>query len=331
MFVSSTLHHPQLTTYPPYLIATKAMTCSQSQTFTLFLRLPPELRIQIWTYALTLPTVYTATLAAPLAVHKGGPLPHHRSIRLSCISPGCSTSSCPPAQLISLSCLEARHAMKHIYKRPLRGPILDSPAVGGGWWVYLENAVIIFPNPQDALAVLDRLGSEISRFRHVVLAWEGWRTQPRVASRLANSCPGLETIIVQRMEEREEAGDKEVVSISSTGTVSRSWLWGRGTRQARVLDVDERMAGVYSELAGREVGGAGDEREGGWEDYDAWVYWRSILQYFGKVEVVPRLYVLAPDEVARRWTVAESIVGAETGKRPVVRAEASYDNKSSGR
>ncbi|KAB5585977.1 hypothetical protein GE09DRAFT_1181094 [Coniochaeta sp. 2T2.1] len=281
------------------------MTSSQHQTFTPFPRLPPELRIQIWTYALTLPTVYTATLTQPLAVHEGGPLPQHRSIRLTCISS--PTSGPPPPLSVSLTCREARHTMKHLYKRPLRGPILDSPAVGGGWWIYLENAVVVLPDPQDALAVLDRLGSEVSRFKHVALAWEGWRTHPRVALRLANSCRELRTMIVQRMEEVEAEGDKEVVYVSSTGTVSRSWLWGGGTRRARVLDVDGEMAEYYAELAAREV--REGEREGGWEDYDAWVYRRSILQYFGEAQTVPRLYALAPDEATRRGRIAEGLVG----------------------
>jgi hypothetical protein len=239
--------------------------------FSLFSMLPAELRIQIWTEALTIPTVWAVVLTKPQAVYDGGPLQHRRSIRLTCVG----TSP----HLAGLSCKEARDVMERIYKRPLVGPFTEAAVRTGVHWVYPETAVVTFVNSEDSLAILDCLDAEISRFRHVALVWGNWRTQPLTCVRLAKSCRALRTLIIQRAE--AEISRTWVSTLLRPSTLHEKM-------QPVVLKLDPVTAAHYAALTrydGAEIGDA---------EPSAATYRKSILQYFE--ESAPRLHVLAPGQ-----------------------------------
>lgn len=240
-------------------------------TFTRFPALPAELRIQIWTEALTESSVWAAALTKPRNVHDGGPLPDHRSISMNC------DGSSP--HLVAFSCREARAVMQRIYKRPLRGPIMEA-TVQGAYWIHLDKAVITFVNSHDSLAILDRFGSEIAGFQHVVLVWQDWTTQPRTCMRLAKSCPALRTVIVQRVESPKNR------PYSSTST-TKCYVADAPV----LLDLDAKIAARYSALAEYDGPELGDS------DADTVRLRKSVLQYFA--DSPPRLHILAPDEIAK--------------------------------
>jgi hypothetical protein len=242
------------------------------EAFTCFPSLPAELRIQIWTEALTVSSVWTAVLNKPRNVHDGGPLPHRRSISMSCVGPS--------PHLVGLSCREARDVMERIYKQPLQSSTMEASVRCGVYWIHLEKAVIALVNSQDSLAILDRFGADISRFQHVALVWEEWRTQPQTCVRLATSCPALRTVVIQRMEA------KNLIWIS---TLLRPSI---PKADPVVLELDAMTAAHYAALAQSE-----SPRLGGAES-DTAMYRESILQYFG--ESPPMLHILAPSEVAQQ-------------------------------
>lgn len=248
------------------------MTASMASigSFTRFPALPAELRVQIWTEALTESSVWAAALTKPRNVHDGGPLPDHRSISMNCVGPS--------PHLVALSCKEARAVMYWVYKQPLRGPIMEA-TVQGAYWIYLDNAVVAFVNSQDSLAILDRFGAEIARLQHVVLVWQDWTIQPRTCMRLAKSCPALRTVIVQRVESPKKR------PYSSTST-TKCYVADTPV----VLELDAMTAARYSALAEYDGPELGDS------DADAVALRKSILQYFA--DSPPRLHILAPDEIA---------------------------------
>ncbi|KAJ9164986.1 hypothetical protein NKR19_g794 [Coniochaeta hoffmannii] len=255
-----------------------------TESFAPFRKLPAELRIQIWTEALTVPSIWAVALNNPKNVHDGGPPPHRRSIRMTCVG----TSP----HLVGLSCKQAREVMERIYKSPLRGPIMEA-TVAGVYWIYLERAVITFVNSQDSLAILDRFGAEISRFQHVALVWENWRTHPLTCVRLANSCPALRTLVVQRVD--AETSRTWVSSLLRPSTLCEKVA-------PVVLELDAATAAYYVALAmheGPEIGAA---------DSDTLTYRKSILQYFG--QSLPRLHILSPGEIAERGASADASLSA---------------------
>ncbi|KAH8907205.1 hypothetical protein BR93DRAFT_928079 [Coniochaeta sp. PMI_546] len=250
-----------------------------TRSFTRFPDLPAELRIQIWTEALTVSSAWALVLNKPRNVYDGGPLPHRRSISMTCVG------SSP--HLVGLACREARDVMERIYKRPLRGPVLEA-TVRGVHWIHLDKAVLAFVNSQDSLAILDRFGAEISRFQHVVLVWQNWTTHPQTCMRLAKSCPALRTVIVQRVESPRNR------PYSSTST-TQCYMADAPV----LLKLNAMTAAHYTALArydGPEFGGA---------DPDTVLLRKSILQYFA--DSPPRLHILAPNEVSQRLI---SVVGS---------------------
>ena len=246
-----------------------------TESFTPFTKLPAELRIQIWTEALTVPSVWAVVLKKPKNVHDGGPLPHRRSIRMTCVGPS--------PHLAGLACKEAREVMERTYKNPLRGPIMEA-TVAGVYWIYLEKAVIALVDSQDSLAILDRFGAEISRFRHVALVWENWRTHPMTCVRLAASCPALRTLVVQRAEAE--------TTRTWVSTLLRPSTLCEKVRPV-VLELDAATAARYVALAHRHEG-----PEVGAVDADPLTYRKSILQYFG--QSLPKLHILSPGKIAER-------------------------------
>lgn len=260
------------------------------ESFTIFPNLPAELRIQIWTEALTVSSVWATGLDKPMNVYDGGPLPHHRTISMTCVGPS--------PHLIGLSCREARDVMERIYEQPLQRSVTE--AIGRGlYWIHLEKAVIALVNSQDSLAVLDCFGAQISRFQHVVLVFENWRTHPQTCMRLAKSCPALRTVIVQRVE-----ADANRAMVSSLLRPSNP-----RADEPVILDLDAITAAHYAALAkdeGPELGSM---------DADTMRYRKLILQYFGDLD--PKLHILAPDEVSQRGSFVEGLPTGPHGHQSI--------------
>ncbi|OIW27474.1 hypothetical protein CONLIGDRAFT_671258 [Coniochaeta ligniaria NRRL 30616] len=255
---------------------------ADTESFTRFPNLPPELRIQIWTEALTVTSVWVAVLREPSNVHGGGTLRSRRSISMTCVGPS--------PHLVGLSCREARDVMERIYQRPLRGPIMEATS-RGVHWIYLDKAVITFVNPQDSTAILGRFGAEISRFRHVALVWGSFCFYFHSCTRLAHSCPALRTIIVQHVELPENR------PYSSTSTTQRY------VADSPVLwELDTATAAHYAALLEYTT------PEPGGTDAHIVRLRKAIFDCFG--DSAPTLHVLAPDGTVFRSRAPPHLVSS---------------------
>lgn len=149
--------------------------------FTCFRALPPELRLKIWSEALSAPSVW---------------VPDHNASRPVGQAP----------YLAGLACRESRQLLERLYVKPLpRGP----PGGSGVDWVNLETAVVYLGD--GAMKALDALGAgELARLRHVALRWRQFGRLARACQRLAAECPALRTIIVEREGDGSAGDDVEV-------------------------------------------------------------------------------------------------------------------------
>lgn len=152
--------------------------------FTCFANLPPELRFQVWTLALTAGAVWAAN-SVPAK---------HRPDSMAFVGPS--------PRLAGLACKEAWRLMEQIYDRPVKG----LSRCGEGTWVGLDHTVIALGPSQDTVALLDRFSADdLSRFQHVAVQWRTWASLVRNCIRLAQSCPALRTLIIQRIEPDAQA------------------------------------------------------------------------------------------------------------------------------
>ncbi|KAF6833928.1 hypothetical protein CPLU01_05223 [Colletotrichum plurivorum] len=153
-----------------------------TDTFTLFGALPSELRLKIWSEALSERCVWAAVFDADgeaglsAMVHVGA-APH----------------------TAGLACRESRRLLEESYFKPLRVPEL---AAGGVYWVDFERTVV-WLGQSEACAVytvLAAFGKDVlSRIRHVaVLSVNIKASAMKVFFPLYTLCGGLRTIIVQR-------------------------------------------------------------------------------------------------------------------------------------
>ncbi|KAL2203602.1 hypothetical protein CC79DRAFT_1062558 [Sarocladium strictum] len=146
--------------------------------FTCFAHLPPELRFQIWTMALTAEAVW----AANKVTLEGRP------DKMTFIGPS------PP--LAGLACKEAWHLMEQVYARPVQGRSGEK-----GTWVGLGYTILALGRTQNRVTLLDHFSADDSlRIQHVAVHWTTWGRLVRDCMRLAKACPALQTLIIQRME-----------------------------------------------------------------------------------------------------------------------------------
>jgi len=102
-----------------------------TENFTCFTMLRPELRIQIWTEALTVPSVWVAVLNKTGGGLEGTSEATRASITLQCV--GYSP------HLAGLSCSEARGVMIQVYQQPLR-----ESSIHGVYLIKLDTCVLVF-------------------------------------------------------------------------------------------------------------------------------------------------------------------------------------------
>ncbi|KXH67092.1 hypothetical protein CSAL01_01369 [Colletotrichum salicis] len=153
--------------------------------FTLFGALPPELRLQIWTEALSVSSVWSADRKAT-----------ETSKDNTSHLPPIMTHIGPAPYLAGLACKESRRLLERLYAKPIHGP-RQSAASGAVHWIDLQNTVVSLGDHRSAGALLDSFPAEdLARFRHVVLQSSQFSDMARLCQRLANSCSGLRTIII---------------------------------------------------------------------------------------------------------------------------------------
>lgn len=155
---------------------------SHLESFALFQALPPELRMKIWSDALSERTVWAA---------------------VSRDSGGCSSWAMAyvgqAPYLAGLACRESRRLLEKLYTSPLRGPGLATSF--GACWVNLESTVVYLGSSYNATELIEAFSVDgLARFRHVALQWYQFDRLARTCQRLAETCPALRTIIIQRGE-----------------------------------------------------------------------------------------------------------------------------------
>ncbi|KAF6844847.1 hypothetical protein CMUS01_00644 [Colletotrichum musicola] len=164
-----------------------------TDTFTLFVALPSELRLKIWSEALSERCVWAAVFDADGEARKPKGL-------IPGLSAMVHVGAAP--YTAGLACRESRRLLEESYSKPLRVPEL---AAGGVYWVDLERTVV-WLGQSEACAVytvLAAFGKDVlSRIRHVaVLSINIKASAMKVFFPLYTLCGGLRTIIVQRGED----------------------------------------------------------------------------------------------------------------------------------
>lgn len=153
--------------------------------FTCFGALPPELRLQIWTEALSVPSVWAVNRKAPETNNANT---SHLPLIMNHVGPA--------PYLAGLACKESRRLMGQLYAKPIHRPT-HSAARSAIHWIDLQKTVVSLGDYRSAGALLDAFTFEdLARFRHVVLQSSRFSDMARLCQRLANSCPGLCTIII---------------------------------------------------------------------------------------------------------------------------------------
>lgn len=171
------------------------MTAPES--FPHFRSLPTELRLKIWTIALTVPSVWTID---PIFQCEDLTTAQ-RVARLTCV--GASP------HLAGLSCAEARAEMKRLYKRSFvpGHPQLERKD-RRAYWIHLDSAIIALTFPSDARAfAMSCPLSELARLRHIVLPRNPWGWDlscpwsfEETCDELQRSRGALRTLIVKNLD-----------------------------------------------------------------------------------------------------------------------------------
>lgn len=158
--------------------------------FRRFGSLPPELRIQIWEDALSVPTIW-APVFDDDPYSDLWPYPHPKSMKFIG----------PAPYLVGLACRESRWLLERLFmKVSLESPGPSAPL--GAYWVRLDRTVIHFGEAIEALAALHCFDRNlVSGIQHITLQYTTTSRQryyalKSVCLRLAASCPDLRTIII---------------------------------------------------------------------------------------------------------------------------------------
>ncbi|KAF6833934.1 hypothetical protein CPLU01_05229 [Colletotrichum plurivorum] len=151
---------------------------SETKTFTRFGNLPTELRLIIWSEALSVRSVWAAVFDK---------LAEFRS-RLA-------TRVGPASYPAGLACGESRWLLEQSHVKFPRGPGLATGP--GAYWVDPESTTVYLGRAPHARATLDALGAdELRQIRHVALRPCQYWSIYEACRRLAKECPALRTIII---------------------------------------------------------------------------------------------------------------------------------------
>jgi len=164
--------------------------------FPKFGALPPMLQDQIWDEALAVPTVFSVISAHPTS---DGVNTYQPPLSVAFVG--------PKPYLVGLSCQVARSRLDRTYGGPvhLRN---DRAGTSGVYWVKFDSAVIYIGCSARTAAVLGSFSEyDVSRFKHVAIAWSGFQDLARACQRFATSCPALRTIIIQMRKSYYGADD----------------------------------------------------------------------------------------------------------------------------
>lgn len=164
---------------------------STAHSFTLFSALPVELRLQIWSEALSSRSVWAVVRNVD----------NDPSVNMAYIG--------PVPYLAGLSNAEARQVLEENYVKPIRGP--DSRL----FWVDMDQTIIYLGADSDAQALLDTFHpDDLSRFKHVAISWSQLYWISQTCKRLASACPALcnLTIIIRKAKSDAEVLESRAFS-----------------------------------------------------------------------------------------------------------------------
>lgn len=150
--------------------------------------MPPELRVQIWEEALSGWSV--------LAVNH---VPKDRSRDGETVPLPKMTFVGHAPCLAGATSREARRVMKQCYGEPI--PTHGTSAANAGvYWVNLEKTLVYLGYTCDAKAILDNLAADdLARLEHIIVLWDGAGGLGWICLTVAEACPSLRTVIVQRV------------------------------------------------------------------------------------------------------------------------------------
>ncbi|KAF6844841.1 hypothetical protein CMUS01_00638 [Colletotrichum musicola] len=184
---------------------------SATESFTLFGNLPTELRLMIWSEALSVRSVWAAVfdkdppdpgsppMLATFNTDDMAPpqLAEFRSRLATRVGPPPSAMAYvgPASYLAGLACGESRLLLEQSHVKFPRGPGL---ATGPGvYWVDPERTIVYLGRAPHARATMDALGAdELRQIRHVALRTCQYWSIDDACVRLAKECPALRTIII---------------------------------------------------------------------------------------------------------------------------------------
>jgi hypothetical protein len=162
---------------------------SAVDSFIYFPALPPELRLQIWTQALSVRSVWAAVRNDTA----------DRDLNASNLPLTMAYVGAAP-YLVGLSCREARRLLEQLYEGPIRGPF-SGLTPSRSYWVDLDTTVVYLGDFFDMTTVLDSFGADkLSKLKHVALPWYQFGNLARACQHLTTLCPALRTLIIQRGE-----------------------------------------------------------------------------------------------------------------------------------
>ncbi|KAF6811253.1 hypothetical protein CSOJ01_05811 [Colletotrichum sojae] len=165
---------------------------SATESFTLFGNLPTELRLTIWSEALSIRSVWAAVF------DKDPPSPGTPPDLA-----GYDTDDLDPEQLAELRAnLETPvgpppPAMAYVGPASYLAGLACGESRPGAYWVDPENTIVYLGRAPHARATLDALGADkLRQIRHVALRPCRYWSIAQACRRLAKECPALQTIII---------------------------------------------------------------------------------------------------------------------------------------
>ena len=176
--------------------------------FALFGDLPSELRLQIWTEALSVYSVWVPMREKFPSACRVAQEPSPVWVETNEHLPGCCCDVKKHAFVahfvgssplpVSQSCTEARGQWERLCVKPIReSPIITNPRA---YWVDLARTVVYLGAVGEMDLLFQSIGpEEASRFKHVAVDVYPASPPPalvEIFNRLARACPGLETTIL---------------------------------------------------------------------------------------------------------------------------------------
>ena len=170
-----------------------------TQGFPSFNKLPPEIRLRVWGYALSVWSVYSAL---PLQTSSDN---QSFSAELPSVGP---TSS--PA---AVACREAWFELRALSNRSYATRKHKQLP----WFCTLPTTIIYLGHANEAYKALNTLGIyDLSTIKHIVLSWDNFLTLAKVCITIAEKCPQLHTLVVCSIAANPFNAGEPLATLSTT-------------------------------------------------------------------------------------------------------------------